>query len=129
MDLAGWGRGLGGREPEAGDSGVAVRVLKARDEGVRETHGGIDSRTGWLIDRYPRRLRGEDPRMMSRLLSAELMVGLPDSGTQADLGNNAAMHRGTCSALGNQNKSPGGEGLAYVAWAQLRGIAVDWAWQ
>ena len=40
---------------------------------------------GWVADwtGYPRRLRGgEDPRMMSRFLSAELMVGLPDSGTQ-----------------------------------------------
>lgn len=43
------GQGLGGRSQKLGDSGVAVRVLKARDEGVRETHGGIDSRTGWLI--------------------------------------------------------------------------------
>lgn len=43
------GQGLGGRSQKLGDSGVAVRVIKARDEGVRETHRGIDSGTGWLI--------------------------------------------------------------------------------
>ena len=43
------GQGLAGRSQKLGDSGVAVRDIKARDEGVRETHGGIESGTGWLI--------------------------------------------------------------------------------